>query len=76
MKKFTCLLIVILSGFLAAHAQSFSVSGNVTDESGIPLLGVNVLVKSVSGNNYRFRWELYYREYHIWRYSSILIFRF
>ncbi|APU68290.1 SusC/RagA family TonB-linked outer membrane protein [Christiangramia flava] len=48
MKKFTCLLIVILSGFLAAHAQSFSVSGNVTDESGIPLLGVNVLVKNQS----------------------------
>lgn len=48
MKKFTCLLIVFLSGFFAANAQSFSVSGNVTDESGIPLLGVNVIVKNES----------------------------
>ncbi len=48
MKKFTCLLIVFLSGFLAAHAQSFSVSGNVTDDSGMPLLGVNVIVKNQS----------------------------
>ncbi len=45
MKKFTCLLIVFLSGFFAAYAQSFSVSGNVTDENNMPLLGVNVIVK-------------------------------
>ncbi len=48
MKKFTCLLILLLSGFFAANAQSFSVSGNVTDESGMPLPGVNVIVKNQS----------------------------
>ncbi|MFV8225478.1 SusC/RagA family TonB-linked outer membrane protein [Christiangramia aquimixticola] len=48
MKKFTCLLIVFLSGFFGAYAQSFSVSGNVTDENGMPLMGVNVLVKDES----------------------------
>ena len=45
MKKFTCLLIVLLNGFLAAQAQSFPVSGTVVDENNIPLLGVNVIVK-------------------------------
>ena len=45
MKKITCLLIVLLNGFLAAQAQSFSVSGKVVDENNIPLLGVNVIVK-------------------------------
>ena len=45
MRKFTCLLIVFLCGFSGAYAQSFSVSGNVTDENNIPLLGVNVIVK-------------------------------
>ena len=48
MKKFTCLLIVLLSGFFAAQAQSFSVSGTVVDENNIPLLGVNVIVKGES----------------------------
>ncbi|MCH4822277.1 TonB-dependent receptor [Gramella lutea] len=48
MRKFTCLLIVFLSGFFGAYAQSFSVSGNVTDENGMPLLGVNVIVKNES----------------------------
>ncbi len=48
MRKFTCLLIVFLSGFFAGHAQTFSVSGNVTDENNMPLLGVNVIVKGES----------------------------
>ena len=48
MRKFTCLLIVFLSGFFGAYAQSFSVSGNVTDENNLPLLGVNVIVKGES----------------------------
>ncbi|MCB7482045.1 SusC/RagA family TonB-linked outer membrane protein [Christiangramia sediminis] len=45
MRKFTCLLIVFLSGFFGAYAQSFSVSGLVSDENNMPLLGVNVIVK-------------------------------
>jgi len=45
MKKFTCLLIVLLNGFFAAQAQSFSVSGTVVDENNVPLLGVNVIVE-------------------------------
>jgi len=45
MKKFTCLLILFLSGFFGAFAQSFSVSGLVSDENNMPLLGVNVIVK-------------------------------
>jgi len=48
MKKFTCLLILFLSGFLGASAQSFSVSGTITDENKMPLLGVNVIVKNES----------------------------
>ncbi|SDK74468.1 TonB-linked outer membrane protein, SusC/RagA family [Salinimicrobium catena] len=45
MKKFTCILIALVGGFLSVHAQTFSVKGNVTDEDNMPLLGVNVLVK-------------------------------
>ncbi|MFD0977128.1 SusC/RagA family TonB-linked outer membrane protein [Salinimicrobium gaetbulicola] len=45
MKKFKCLLIALFGGFLSLHAQTISVEGNVTDESSMPLLGVNVLVK-------------------------------
>ena len=45
MRKFTCLLILFLSGLFAAHAQSFSVSGTVVDENNVPLIGVNVVVK-------------------------------
>ncbi|MCM8569825.1 TonB-dependent receptor [Gramella jeungdoensis] len=48
MRKFTCLLIVFLSGLFAGYAQTFSVSGNVTDENNMPLLGVNVIVKGES----------------------------
>ncbi|SDS30485.1 TonB-dependent receptor [Gramella sp. MAR_2010_147] len=48
MRKFTCLLIVFLSGFFGAYAQSFSVSGSVSDENNMPLLGVNVIVKGES----------------------------
>ncbi|MCP9199057.1 TonB-dependent receptor [Gramella sp. GC03-9] len=44
MRNFTCLLIVFLSGLFAGYSQTFSVSGNVTDENGMPLLGVNVIV--------------------------------
>lgn len=45
MKRFTCFLVALLGGFLSLQAQTFSVKGNVTDEDGMPLLGVNVLVK-------------------------------
>ena len=45
MRKFTCLLILFLSGFFGAFAQTFEVSGNVTDENEMPLLGVNVIIK-------------------------------
>jgi TonB-linked SusC/RagA family outer membrane protein len=45
MKKFTCILMALLGGILSVHAQTFSVKGNVADENGMPLLGVNVLVK-------------------------------
>ena len=48
MRKFTCLLIVFLSGFFGAYAQSFSVSGTIIDENKMPLLGVNVIVKNES----------------------------
>ena len=48
MRKITCLLIVFLSGLFAGYAQTFSVSGNVTDENNMPLLGVNVIVKGES----------------------------
>ena len=48
MRKFTCLLIVFLSGFFGAYAQTFSINGNVTDEDNMPLLGVNVIVKGES----------------------------
>ncbi|MFV9483690.1 SusC/RagA family TonB-linked outer membrane protein [Christiangramia sp. ASW11-125] len=48
MRKFTCLLILFLSGFFGAYAQSFSVSGTITDENKMPLLGVNVIVKNES----------------------------
>ncbi len=46
MRKFTCLLVVFLSGLFASYAQNFSVSGTVTDENEMPLLGVNVIVKN------------------------------
>ena len=45
MKRFTCILIALMGGFLSMHAQTFSVNGNVTDEDNMPLPGVNVLVK-------------------------------
>ena len=48
MRKFTCLLIVFLSGFFGAYAQSSSISGLVSDENNMPLLGVNVIVKGES----------------------------
>lgn len=48
MKKLTFCLIIFLGSFLSAKAQSFSVQGNVADENGMPLLGVNVLVKDAS----------------------------
>ena len=45
MNKLTCILMLLLGGILSVHAQTFSVKGNVADENGMPLLGVNVLVK-------------------------------
>ena len=41
-------MIVFLSGFFGAYAQSFSVSGTIIDENKMPLLGVNVIVKNES----------------------------
>lgn len=38
-------LFFLLSGLFSAHAQSGSISGKVTDRTGIPLPGVNVLVE-------------------------------
>ncbi|MGY5850039.1 SusC/RagA family TonB-linked outer membrane protein [Salegentibacter sp. F14] len=48
MKKFLCSILLLFGGFFSMQAQTFSVEGNVTDESGMPLLGVNVLVKGES----------------------------
>lgn len=45
MKNFTCLVIVLFLGFFSLHAQTFSVQGNVSDEEGFPLMGVNVLIQ-------------------------------
>ncbi|KZS38424.1 hypothetical protein AWE51_17885 [Aquimarina aggregata] len=41
-------LILFIMGFGAIHAQSITISGAVSDGDGIPLLGVNVLVKGTS----------------------------
>lgn len=46
MKKFKCFIIAFLGGILLMQSQSFPISGNVTDENNVPLLGVNVLVKN------------------------------
>src|SRR5690554_2066773 len=48
MKKFTYCLMIFLGSFLSGHAQSLSIEGNVVDENGMPLLGVNVLVKDAN----------------------------
>ena len=48
MKRFTFIFIALLGGIFSGFAQNISVQGNVTDASGIPLLGVNVLVKNAS----------------------------
>ncbi|MCM4157312.1 TonB-dependent receptor [Gramella sp. AN32] len=48
MKKYTCLFLLLWSGLFTANAQGRSVSGTVTDSNGIPLLGVNVIVKDQS----------------------------
>ncbi|HSP11478.1 MAG TPA: TonB-dependent receptor [Salegentibacter sp.] len=45
MKKFLCSILLLFGGFFSMQAQTFTVEGNVTDENGMPLLGVNVLVK-------------------------------
>ncbi|CAM4235138.1 SusC/RagA family TonB-linked outer membrane protein [Gillisia limnaea] len=46
MKKFKCFIIAFLGGILLMQSQSVSISGKVTDENNVPLLGVNVLVKN------------------------------
>jgi len=48
MKRFTIIFIFLLGGILSAFAQNYSVQGTVTGADGIPLLGVNVLVKNAS----------------------------
>ena len=48
MKRFTCLLIVLLGGIITMYSQSIAVNGTVMDENNVPLLGVNVLVKNES----------------------------
>lgn len=48
MKKFTCFIIALFGGVLSMFSQSFSVEGNVVDDSNLPLPGVNVLVKDQS----------------------------
>ncbi|MDX1761784.1 MAG: TonB-dependent receptor plug domain-containing protein [Christiangramia sp.] len=48
MKKFLCSILLLFGGFFSMQAQTFTVEGNVTDENGMPLLGVNVLVKGES----------------------------
>lgn len=48
MKKFTCFLIALFGGLFSMFAQTVPVTGTVTDENSMPLLGVNVLVKNQS----------------------------
>ncbi|TVZ26139.1 TonB-linked SusC/RagA family outer membrane protein [Gillisia sp. Hel_I_86] len=48
MKRFTIIFIFFLGGIFSALAQNYSVQGTVTGTDGIPLLGVNVLVKNAS----------------------------
>ncbi|MDR9458347.1 MAG: TonB-dependent receptor [Salegentibacter sp.] len=45
MKKFLFSILLLFGGVFSMQAQTFTVEGNVTDENGMPLLGVNVLVK-------------------------------
>lgn len=48
MKKLIFLLVLGLFQISAIYAQGISVSGTVTDESGMPLPGVNILVKGTN----------------------------
>ena len=48
MKRFTFIFIALLGGIFSGFAQNITVQGTVTDASGMPLLGVNVLVKNAS----------------------------
>ncbi|AVR44633.1 SusC/RagA family TonB-linked outer membrane protein [Christiangramia fulva] len=48
MKRFTCFLIALFGGLFSVFAQTVPVTGTVTDENNLPLLGVNVLVKNQS----------------------------
>ncbi|SFN43531.1 SusC/RagA family TonB-linked outer membrane protein [Salegentibacter flavus] len=45
MKKFLFSILLLFGGVFSMQAQTITVEGNVTDENGMPLLGVNVLVK-------------------------------
>ena len=47
-KKCIWLLMLYLMGISWAYAQEKSVSGNVTDETGIPLPGVNILIQGTT----------------------------
>lgn len=48
MKKLLLLLTFVLSQSATSYSQEMTVSGTVTDEAGIPLPGVNVIVKGTS----------------------------
>ncbi|MDR1518074.1 MAG: TonB-dependent receptor [Dysgonamonadaceae bacterium] len=49
MKKYVMIVVTLLGFSLSAFAQSVTVKGTVTDESGEPMIGVNVIVKDVPG---------------------------
>lgn len=48
MKRFTCFLLALFGGLFSMLSQELPVTGTVTDENNVPLLGVNVLVKNKS----------------------------
>ena len=47
-KKCTWLFMLLLTGVTWAYAQQKTVTGNVTDEGGVPLPGVNILIKGTT----------------------------
>jgi len=47
-KKLFLLVILGLTQILTLYAQEMTITGTVTDETGMPLLGVNIVVKGTS----------------------------
>lgn len=47
-KKIQIYAMVFLLGLISSFAQEKSINGKVTDEAGIPLLGVNIIIKGTS----------------------------